>query len=135
MHETPPDIGEASTNRRMRLLSCDFGQSFRECSFHSDPRIKSEGVVDQGRGDFLHAKSHDVDVGAEMDERDFRLPTVGDVGEGVERDRIPDDFGFRLRVIVCKQKTAGGVSAVDFKSLVGGVRRGKAQVVEQLRDV
>ena len=92
MHETPPDVGQASTNRRVRLLSCDFGQSFRECCFHSDPRIESEGVVDQGRGDFLHTKSHDVDKGTEMDERDFRLPSVGDVGEGVERDRIPDDF-------------------------------------------
>src|SRR5260221_2180376 len=135
MHETPPDVGQASTNRRMRLLSCDFGQSFRECCFHSDPRIESEGVVDQGRGDFLHTKSHDVDMGAEIDERDFRLLAVGDVGYGVERDRIPDDFGFRLRVIVRKQETAGGVSAVHFKSLVGGVRRRKAQVVEQRRDV
>ena len=74
MHETPPDIGQASTNRRMRLLPCDFGQSFRERCFHSDPRIESQGIVDQRWGDFLHAKSHDVDVGAEMDERDFRLP-------------------------------------------------------------
>jgi hypothetical protein len=81
MHETSPDVGQASSNRRMRFLSCDFGQSFRECCFHSDPRIESKGVVDQGRGDFLQAKSHDVDMGAEMDERDFRLPAIGDVGE------------------------------------------------------
>src|ERR1700741_4530139 len=40
MHETPPDVGQASTNRRMRLLSCDFGQSFCECCFHSDPRLE-----------------------------------------------------------------------------------------------
>nr|WP_246208347.1 hypothetical protein [Bradyrhizobium rifense] len=135
MHETPSDVGQASTNRRMRLLSCDFGQRFRERRFHSDPRIESEGVVDQGRGDFLHTKSHDVDVCAEMDERDFRLLAVGDVGEGVERYGIPDDLGFRRRVIVRKQEAACGVSAVDFKSLVGGVRRRKAEVMEQRRDV
>lgn len=72
---------------------------------------------------------------AETNERDFRLSAIGDIGGRVQRDRIPNDIDFRLRIAVCMQEPARSIGAIDFEALVCGVMLGQAEIVEQRSEI
>ena len=74
-------------------------------------------------------------MGTQIDQGDFRLFAIGDAGAGVQGDRIPDLFGFCLRIAVGQEKTTGGIGAIDLKALVGGKLGRQPQIVQQCREV
>src|ERR1700722_20308876 len=74
-------------------------------------------------------------MGTEVHKSDLRLPAIGNISGGVKSNSIPDDAGFRLWIAVSVQKSARGVGAVHFEALVASIFLGKAQVVEQRRDI
>ena len=64
----------------------------------------------------LNDPSHHVDKGAEVDERDFRFPAIGNVSSRVKRNGIPDDVGFRLWILVGVQELARSVGAIHLEA-------------------
>src|ERR1700719_2094984 len=74
-------------------------------------------------------------MGTEVHKSDLRLPAIGDISGGVKSNSIPDDVGFHLWIAVSVRKSALGIGAVHFEALVGSIFLGKAQVVEQRRNI
>ncbi|BAU82529.1 glycoside hydrolase family 2 [Streptomyces laurentii] len=87
-------------------------------------------------GDLGEVETEDVGLDAEGHHGDLRCQPERDLGGRVQCDGQPDVTGLLLAAAVVEQEAAGRLGAVDLEALVlGGVRRGEAEVVEEAADV
>ncbi|WP_181916889.1 hypothetical protein [Paraburkholderia sp. BL27I4N3] len=59
---------------------------------HTAPQEPFRAVKDQRLKCVV--RRHDLDMSAEMDKRDFRLPAIGNLSGRVKRNGVPDDVDF-----------------------------------------